>query len=294
MIEILVLKKGSRTFRPLDLIVIFNTRVVSFDRLVVVIINFSSQNMFYLTMITTAFGNPAAFFIALLIALGWLEICKLLVHAKLLQNWQRRKLLHVFTGPLFILTWPLFTNDYLGAIWATLVPLAMTAKFVAVGKGWLRDSDLVISASRNNSRAELLQGPTLYGLVFILTTLAYWKSVRAVICLMILCFGDGCAELAGRQFGKSDKLSYSRDKSFAGFVGFVAASFISTYFFLTYYGYNLFGMSFYRIGTTTLMTRLFVDCVVAGFVETLPIPEYDNITVFLAAIMADMVMTGGN
>jgi len=249
--------------------------------------------MFILTILTTTFGNPAAFAIALLIALGWVEVCKLLAQAKLLQSWQRRKLLHVFTGPLFIMTWPLFTSDYLGAIWAMLVPLAMTAKFVAVGKGLLRDNDLVLSASRNNSRSELLKGPTLYGIVFVLSTLVYWKSIRGVICLMILCFGDGAAEMAGRRFGKSNKLFYSRDKSLAGYVGFVAASFISTYFFFTWYGYSLFGVSFYRIGTTTLMTRLFVDCMVAGFVETFPIPEYDNITVFLAAISADMLMTDG-
>ena len=48
--------------------------------------------MFILTILTTTFGNPAAFAIALLIALGCLEVCKLLAQTKLLQSWQRRKL----------------------------------------------------------------------------------------------------------------------------------------------------------------------------------------------------------
>jgi dolichol kinase len=233
-------------------------------------------------------GNLLAFFITTAICVGWVEICKALAQRKLLLTWQRRKLLHILTGPLFIATFPLFTNDFTGSIYAAAVPIFMTLKFICVGLGIIIDEDMVLSASRNNDRLELLKGPTLYGCIFVLVTLIYWKSVQSVMCLFILCFGDGFAEICGRNFGQNNKLFYSKDKSFAGYLGFVLFSLLFTTIFLFFYGDMLFGKDWWENQENAfLFERLIVDCIFAGFIETFPIADFDNLTVFGAAVLCD-------
>lgn len=236
-------------------------------------------------------GNFWAFLVSASIAISWVEICKLLATKGLLVAWQRRKLLHVVTGPLYITTWTMFSNDHSGALWAALVPLAMTMKFIAVGIGILKDDDMVSSASRNNARGDLLKGPTLYGFIFVITTVLFWKSVQSVLCLFILCFGDGFAEICGRNFGRGNKIIYSPDKSIAGFLGFVSSSLVTTLLFLYLYGDQLFGLHWQlRPENRSVFIRIFVDCIIGGIVETLPLSDIDNVTVFLSAVLSDKIL----
>jgi dolichol kinase len=236
--------------------------------------------------------NVKAFLVSTFVAVAWVEICKFLSYKGLLAPWQRRKMLHIVTGPLFIATWPLFSDDERGAQWAAAVPFIMTLKFIAVGMGWLQDDDMVLSASRTSQRADLLRGPTLYGVIFIASTMLYWKQLQAVICLFVLCFGDGFAEICGRSFGSGNNIFYSKDKSWAGFTGFVVSSIVATMGFLFFYGNVLFGNSWLlSISPSMLFWRVTFDCVIAGFVETLPLSDIDNLTVFGAAILANSFFT---
>jgi dolichol kinase len=157
----------------------------------------------------------------------WVEGVKALGEKRVLAAWQRRKLLHIFTGPIFIFTWPLFTDSSNGAIWASLVPLAMTVKFSLIGLGLIKDEEAVATVSRTGDKRELLVGPLLYGLIFVSATLLFWKQARAVICLFVLCFGDGFAEIGGRKYGATNRWSHSPSKSMAGSISFVVASFFS-------------------------------------------------------------------
>lgn len=234
-------------------------------------------------------ANVWAFVVATLVAVSWVEICKYLSMKGWLQAWQRRKLLHIFTGPLFILTWPLFTDDLSGAQWAAAVPLVMTLKFIAVGLGWLDDPDMILSASRNNQRSDLLKGPTLYGIIFVISTTLYWKQLQAVLCLFVLCFGDGFAEICGRAYGANNRIFYSREKSWAGFIGFVVSSLLTTWVFVAVYGQHLFGTPLESHGH--LIGRIVFDCICAGIVETLPFSDIDNVTVFGAALLSDRLFS---
>lgn len=205
----------------------------------------------------------------------------------MLQRWQRRKLLHIGTGPIFILTWPGFTDDSNGAIWAAVVPFAMTVKFALVGLGYLRDDETVASASRSGDRRELLVGPLLYGLIFCAATLLFWKGAKAVICLFVLCFGDGFAEIGGRRYGKGNEWTHSPCKTVAGSISFVLAS--STALVVFYLFWNTLVQPKAVVMDWAFVCRVLFDSTFAAAIESLPIDLVDNVTVFVAAIYADGV-----
>lgn len=221
---------------------------------------------------------------------AWVEICKGLSKAGFLSSWGRRKIVHMGTGPLFMLMLPLFNADS-GRLWAACVPLAMTVKFFLIGMGLMQDEDAVNSMSRSGDRRELLRGPTLYGAVFVLCTALVWKDFRSVIALCALCFGDGAAEIWGRQFGKGNALPWSPTKSHAGTIGFIVTSAVCTLLFSTLL--LLRGSTMRRNGHSIIslirscVPRVVVVNIVAALCESLPLGEFDNLAVFVAAAAAD-------
>lgn len=53
--------------------------------------------------------------------------------------------------------------------------------------------------SRGGSRTELLKGPFYYGVVHTLSAIIFWtETPTGLIAMIILCFGDGVADMAGR------------------------------------------------------------------------------------------------
>jgi dolichol kinase len=186
--------------------------------------------------------------------------------------------------------WPLF-NAETGRHWAACVPLAMTLKFFLIGMGLLQDEDAVKSMSRSGDRRELLRGPTLYGFVFVLCTALVWKDFRSVIALCALCFGDGAAEIWGRRFGRGNALPWSSAKSYAGTVGFAVTSAVSTLLFAAL----LLIRGGHKRGTEHSVASLIGSCVprvvvvniLAALCESLPMGDYDNLAVFVAAAGAD-------
>jgi dolichol kinase len=219
------------------------------------------------------------------VLIAWVELMKFIANKGYLTAWARRKLMHCLTGPIFLLFWPFFSSDQVGSYYATAVPAIMTFKFALVGLGFLRDDDAVKSMSRIGDRTELLRGPLLYGLVFIFSTSLFWKDTTGIIGFFALCFGDGFAEIVGRLYGGNNKLFWSKDKSLAGMIGFVIASSLSVLLFLFLYPQVVTSTP-----TGSLIGRVIAVNMVAALVETLPIGEIDNITVFAAASIADKVI----
>ena len=129
-----------------------------------------------------------------------------------------RKLIHIGTGPIFVLCWFLF-DDAASARWlAALVPFAITVQFALIGFGVLKDKASVDAMSRTGDPREILRGPLYYGIMFVVLTLVYWKdSPIGIIALMMMCGGDGIADIFGRRIA-SPKLPWSKDKSVAGMV----------------------------------------------------------------------------
>ena len=235
--------------------------------------------------------NPIAFLIAVGIVHSWVEGVKYFARIKILSNVTRRKLMHILTGPIFMLTWVLFSRDQTGSIFASVIVLGMTLKFVLIGIGLIIDEDAVNSISRTGNKADLLKGPVMYGLAFVIGTLLFWQECRSCIIFGVLCFGDGFAELFGRKYGNW-KLPWSKDKSWAGSLAFVISSIIFT--FITYAILQLQNSKFENVEFQYFLGRLIISSVAAGLAESITTSDYDNMMICGTVICVDTLYCMAN
>ena len=191
-----------------------------------------------------------------------------------------RKIIHIGTGPIFVLCWLLF-DDASAARWmATLVPFAITVQFALIGLGVLKDEASVKAMSRTGDPKEILRGPLFYGIVFVLMTIIFWKdSPIGIIALMLMCGGDGIADVVGRRV-KSAKLPWSKEKSVAGSLAVFVGGWVLALLVVAIYGYA--GVS----GFTSANFVLPIVIIAFGgmLVESLPFKDIDNLTITIAAV----------
>lgn len=213
------------------------------------------------------------------IALAFLRLMDFFAHRGWIESRLSRKLIHIGTGPIFVLCW-LFFPDVPSSRWlAALVPFAITAQFALVGLGIIKDEASVQAMSRTGDRREILRGPLYYGIMFVLLTIIFWKdSPVGITALMIMCGGDGVADLIGRRFNSS-KLPYSPSKTVAGSLSvFVGGWLLSAFILAVYVGTGIFAGPF-----VSYWMPLTIIALVSTLVESLPFKDIDNITVTLAA-----------
>ncbi len=170
------------------------------------------------------------------------------------------------------------------AAWlAALVPLAITGQFALVGFGWLQDDAAVRAITRTGNRREMLRGPLLYGIAFVVCTVVFWRhSPLGILALMLLCGGDGLADIAGRRYGAS-RLPFNSGKSWAG----SAAMFGGGYIFATGVVMLFAALGNYTLAHALPHTLLALAAVTlaATLVEALPLPDVDNLTVTATALL---------
>jgi phytol kinase len=226
--------------------------------------------------------NPfLALIITFAVALVELRLLDLFAQRGWIESHLSRKLIHILTGPLFVLCWLLFPDVWYARWLAALVPFAITVQFALIGLGIIKDEASVKAMSRTGDRREILRGPLFYGIVFVIMTLVYWKtSPIGMLALMLMCGGDGLADIMGRGI-RSPKLPWSREKSVAGSLGmllggWVLAAFIVLVFVLK----GVFAGPF-----SGYLLPITVIAVVGTLVESLPLKDVDNITVTLAAVL---------
>jgi phytol kinase len=227
--------------------------------------------------------NPfIALFITLVVALAEIRTLDFAAHRGWIESRLSRKLIHILTGPLFVLCWLLFpTPDAWYYRWlAALVPLLFTVQFALIGLGVVKDEASVKAMSRNGDRREILRGPLFYGIIFVIMTLVFWKeSPIGMIAVMLMCGGDGLADIMGRGM-KSPKLPWNKDKSWAGSLGMLLGGWVLTAFIL--FIFILKGVFAGPFAGYLLPITLIA--VVATLVESLPLKDVDNISVTLAAV----------
>jgi phytol kinase len=215
------------------------------------------------------------------IALAFLRTIDFFAHRGWLETKLSRKLIHIGTGPIFVLCWLLFPEVPSSRYLAALVPLAITGQFVMVGTGLMKDEAAVAALSRTGDRREILQGPLYYGLIFVLITIFYWHdSPIGITALMALCGGDGLADIAGRRLGKV-KLPWAPTKSWIGSLGMFAGSWLLTigvFWILSAAGLIGFSLAGLLIPVTVISLAVTI-------VESLPIKEIDNITITITALV---------
>jgi phytol kinase len=169
---------------------------------------------------------------------------------------------------------------------AALVPLLITVQFALVGTGILKDEAAVKAMSRTGDRREILRGPLFYGLMFVAITLIYWRdSFIGIPALMMMCGGDGIADIVGRRV-RSAKLPWSPDKSVAGTLSvFVGGWLLTNFVFAIYVWMGAFGGPILRFLLPVTWIALG-----AAIVESLPFKDVDNITLtFVSALIGHLV-----
>jgi chromate transport protein ChrA len=187
--------------------------------------------------------------------------------------------------------------------------------------------------SRTGARRELLRGPFLYGSVIVVATLVYWRRLTAALCISCLCAGDGFADLVGRRFApltiqklKHDddtkeirqsepqqqqqqqqtrgRIPWCQSKSWVGTLGFIGASALTSSCLAAYFQHHGWitvvggGREGGREGGVmtrrVVWERVWGSTLLSAAAETLPVPEgWDNVLVFLAALLADWLVTRG-
>jgi len=225
--------------------------------------------------------NPfIALVLTFVIALAWLRLMDFAAHRGWIESRLSRKIIHIGTGPIFVLCWLMFPDVWYSRWLAALVPLLITAQFALVGLGMMKDEASVKAMSRTGDRREILRGPLFYGIVFVVMTLVYWKeSPIGMVALMLMCGGDGLADILGRGL-KSPKLPWNKDKSWAGSLGMFIGGWALAAFIL---GMFVLAGIFFEPFTGYLIPITLI-ALAGTLVESMPLKDVDNITVTLAAV----------
>ena len=215
------------------------------------------------------------------IAVFFLRLMDILAQSEVIESRLSRKLIHIGTGPIFVLCWLMYPDVQISRWLAALVPLVITAQFAGVGTGILKDESAVKAMSRTGDRREILRGPLFYGLVFVAVTLIYWKdSLVGIQALMMMCGGDGIADIVGRRV-RSMKLPWSPEKSLAGSLSVFAGGWLLTIL--------LFAIYVWEGALSGPVTRFLVPVTLialgAMLIESLPFKDIDNITLTAASAL---------
>ncbi len=227
-------------------------------------------------------NNLLALLITFLIAFLWLAFCKFLSQKGLVSSSTSRKIVHIGTGPIFVLCWLLF-SETISARWlASLVPLLITVQFIFAGIGIIKDERIIKSLSRSGDPKEILKGPLYYGIVFIIITILFWRySPIGIVALMILCGGDGIADLVGSRWGKHYPIPWSKSKSLVGSLGMFMGGLKFSFTILAIF----ISAGFFQLSLLETLSKLLIVCISATIVESLPFDNIDNVSVPITAII---------
>jgi phytol kinase len=222
-----------------------------------------------------------AVIITFTLSLMWLRLNDFAAHRGWINSQVSRKIIHIGTGPIFVLCWLLFPNTSASRFMASLVPLAITLQFIMVGIGVIKDEAAVQAMSRSGNPREILRGPTFYGLVFVICTVLFWYDTPiGIVALMQMCGGDGLADILGRRYGRT-RIPWNRHKSWVGSLGMFLGGFSLSVFILLIYVW----MGIFSFSTFDFLPILLLISIAATLVESIPFRDVDNITVTLTAVI---------
>jgi phytol kinase len=145
----------------------------------------------------------------------------------------------------------------------------------------MRDDAAVQAMTRTGDRREILRGPLYYGIVFVVMTIIYWYDrPTGIIALMLMCGGDGLADILGRRFGTS-KLPWSQGKSWIGSLGMFLGGWIFSVMIIAIY----VGLQLFQAPLASYLLPITLIAFAGTIVESLPFRDIDNITVTLTAVI---------
>lgn len=214
-------------------------------------------------------------------AIAWLRAMDFAAHRGWIESRLSRKLIHIGTGPIFVLCWLLFPGEWYDRYLAALVPGLITVQFALIGLGLVKDEASVKAMSRTGDPREILRGPLYYGIMFVVLTILFWKdSPVGMVALLMMCGGDGVADIVGRRI-RSARLPWSPEKSVAGSLSVLIGGFgLSALVLAVYVALRVFPALF-----AVYLFPLALIGLASMAVESLPHKDVDNITMTLAAAL---------
>ncbi|MBE0687875.1 MAG: phosphatidate cytidylyltransferase [Anaerolineaceae bacterium] len=227
-----------------------------------------------------------AFFTTFILSIIWLRLIDFFAVKGLISKKLSRKIIHIGTGPIFVLCWLLFPEELLSRYIAAIIPLLITIQFFLIGIGAIKDQASVDAMSRTGDPKEILKGPFFYGVVFVLLTIIFWReSPIGIVALMILCGGDGFADIIGRRV-PSIALKWSPSKSIAGTISMLLGGLIfSSILILIYIEFGFLNITFLESFPKILLLNI-----LATIVESLPVKDWDNVTVPVIVVLVGLIL----
>jgi phytol kinase len=217
-----------------------------------------------------------------LIALGWLRFMDWVAQKGYVDNRLSRKIIHVGTGPFFVLCWLLFPDVQASRYLAAIIPLLFTVQFALIGTGVIKDQATVDAICRTGNPREMLLGPLFYGVVFVALTIIYWTdSPIGIIALMLICGGDGLADIVGSKV-KSPHLPWAKEKTLAG----TAAMFLGGWVFTLLMLFIFISAGVFTYSFSAMIAPVTFLVLIATVVESLPFRDIDNLTIPAAVMIA--------
>ena len=208
-----------------------------------------------------------------------------------------RKFVHIFAGPVFVVTWMLFSGEIVSHYVAVIVPLLFVLQFITIGMGVIKNESFVASMSRSGDPRELLQGTLYYSIVMVLMTWFWFyvpstgiSNANPTALLIIGCVsgGDGLADIIGRKFGKKKIGLKGSEKTIVGSIGMLVGSILVSSILVL-----IFSLEVPQFDILTLILPIIVVSIVATIVEAVSPKGTDNFTVFLAVIIVILILEFG-
>ena len=235
--------------------------------------------------------------IAIVILLALVQI-NALMQKKGVSQIITRKFVHIFAGPIFVVTWMLFSGEVISHYIAVIVPLLFVLQFVAIGTGLMKNESFVASMSRTGDPRELLEGTLYYSIVMVLMTFFWFyvpstgiENANPTALLIIGCVsgGDGLADIIGRKFGGEKKFGIKgSEKTIIGSIGMLVGSILVSSILVL-----IFSLEVPQFNLITLILPIIVVSIVATVVEALSPKGIDNFTIFLAVIFVILILELG-
>ena len=229
--------------------------------------------------------------LTMVVLLGLVQINGKIQKNGKLPTYLTRKIIHVLAGPIFFISWILYTGTPASRYIAFIVPLLFIVQFTAVGTGIMKDEAFVSSMSRSGDPRELLKGTLYYAVVMGLLAI-FWFYVptsglgdanpAGFIIIGCLAGGDGLADIIGRRFGGDKKFGlFKAEKTIAGSVAMFLGSVLFSIGLVAVYSLEVSTFSL-----SVLFWPIIIVSLVATIAEALSPPHLDNLIIPVAVILA--------
>ena len=236
-----------------------------------------------------AVWDVAAMIISFMAVLAVVQINSVLQKREILPTIVTRKLVHILVGPVFLVTWLLYSGEWYSRYFAVVVPLMFVLMFYAIGTGRIKNEAFVASMSRSGEASELLLGTFYYAIIIVIVTLLWFYTPiagsssgtpTALVVIGCLAGGDGLADIVGRRYGKHKYTIAGTEKSLEGSLGMVAGSVIFSFVLVAIFSTMVGGWDL-----AALIAPLFLFAIAAMVIEGCSPKNLDNWTITAGVVV---------